>query len=44
MERAIVSIRSDITGRAQIRTNLQDQIDRINTRLGRVERRLDIAD
>ena len=44
LERAVLGIRSDMVGHAHVDANLQDQIDRVSTRLDRVERRLDIAE
>jgi hypothetical protein len=43
VERAVLSIRSDMVGEAHVAANLQVQIDRINSRMDKVERRLDIA-
>jgi hypothetical protein len=44
LERTVLSIRSDMVCRANVRANLQDQIDRVGARLTRVERRLASAD
>ena len=43
VERAVVALRGDMVGQAHVDANLQDQIDRLNSRMDRVERRLDIA-
>ena len=44
LERTVLRIRSDKVCRANVRANLQDQIDRVGARLTRVERRLASAD
>jgi tetrahydromethanopterin S-methyltransferase subunit G len=44
LERSVLSIRSDMVGDAHVAANLQAQIDRINSRVEKVERRLEIAD
>jgi tetrahydromethanopterin S-methyltransferase subunit G len=42
LEPAVLSIRK--VGDAHIDANLQDQLDRVSTRVDRIERRLDIAE
>lgn len=44
LERAVLSIRSDMVGEAHVIAMLQAQIDRTNARVDRLERRVEIAD
>jgi len=43
LERAVLSVRGDMVGDAHVAANLQAQLDRISSRMDKVEQRLEIA-
>ena len=43
LERSMLSIRGDMVGDAHVAANLQAQVDRISSRIDKVEQRLDIV-